>query len=81
MDITHCTLKYIFEHESNATRYLQSRSHGPSIRLSASHFAVGHQINIQCYNKTLFCLLETGDTRFPTSTNSSSYIRACASVL
>ena len=32
---------------------------------------VGHQINIQCYNKTFVCLLETGDTRFPASTNSS----------
>ena len=40
---------------------------------------VGHQMNIQCYNKTLVCLLETGDTWFPASTNSSSYICACAS--
>ena len=41
---------------------------------------VGHQINIQCYNKTV-CLLETGDTRFPASTNSSSYIMCFSCII
>ena len=69
MDITHCTLKYILEYESNATRYLQRLSHGPSIRLC--DYARGTS---DLVIKTLVCLLKTDVT------NTKSTLRRLKSI-
>ena len=78
MDITHCTSIFLNMNQMQPDIYKVAPMAPASDSVSVI-MPIGHLINIQCYNKTLVCLLETGDTRFPASTNSSSYICACAS--